>query len=144
MVGRAENKSEVHGVNIFILVLIVVSSAINGAKFAMLEGLYSCFVAMAIFYKKPKFNIIYAACIFLLALVFAMFVLSSNLEKKGLDVDAAPSYMPGGDVLTERLVLRILSNADKYYLTLPGVCLISCRRMICGSDLLLLWWVQRG
>lgn len=108
------------GLIFFILVLIVVSSAINGAKFAMLEGLYSCFVAMAIFYKKPKFNIIYAACIFLLALVFAMFVLSSNLEKKGLDVDAAPSYMPGGDVLTERLVLRILSNADKYYLTLPG------------------------
>lgn len=108
------------GLILFILFLIVVSSAVNGAKFAMLEGLYSCFVAMAIYYKKPKFNIIYAAGIFVMALVFAMFVLSSNLEKKGMDVNAAPSYMPGGDVLTERLVLRILSNADKYYLTLPG------------------------
>ena len=103
-----------------ILIIAVVSSAVNGAKFAMLEALYSSFVAIAIFYRKAKFRIIFAGGVFSVALVFALFVLSINLDKAGFDKEAQPTYMPAGSVLVERLMLRVLGNADKYYLTLPN------------------------
>lgn len=104
----------------FILLIAVLSSAVNGAKFAMLEALYSSFVAIAIFHRKAKFRLIYAGGVFAIALVFALFVLSINLEKAGFDKDSQPTYMDGGSVLVERLMLRVLGNADKYFLTLPN------------------------
>lgn len=101
--------------------LTILSSVVNGAKFAFLEALYVAFVAAFVFYgKKPKFRIGVAAPAFLISLAFALVTLSVNLTKAGVNQSAESEFLPAGGVLTERLALRVLANADKYYLGLPN------------------------
>lgn len=121
-VGRRSSYRSVRALFLLLSVVFVIllSSVVNGAKFAALEGMYGVFVAVAIYAKKPKLKFIYTCSAFLIAAIFAMAALSINLHKTGVDLESKPVYMPGGSVLVERLVLRIIGNADKYYLTLPN------------------------
>lgn len=106
---------------LLLCLIIAVSSAINGAKFALLEALYAIFVANAVFVaRKPKFSVGIAVVVFFGSLCFALGTLAVNLSKAEIGGDAEPRYIEGGNFVVERLVLRVLGNADKYYLGLPG------------------------
>ncbi|QKJ36929.1 hypothetical protein [Pseudomonas sp. MPDS] len=104
----------------FLASLIFVSSIVNGSKFAFLEALYACFVAISIYFSKPKFKVVYFAVVSLAAIFFALLVLMFNLRSNNVDTEADAMYMTGSPVVVERLVFRIIGNADKYYLGLPN------------------------
>lgn len=104
----------------FLAMLIFIGSIVNGSKFAFLEALYSCFVAVSIYFSKPKFKVFYFSIVSLAALFFALLVLTFNLRNNNVDTEADAIYMTGNPVVVERLVFRVLGNADKYYLGLPN------------------------
>jgi len=103
-----------------LLLLIVVGSVVNGAKFALLEAIYAIFVASAIFTERPKFRLWLALSVLVSALIFALLVLSANLNNDAATRGAEATYMEGNSLVVERLVLRVLANADKYYFSLPN------------------------
>ncbi|WP_426146450.1 hypothetical protein [Polaromonas sp. DSR2-3-2] len=105
---------------IFFILLIVLGAVVNGSKFALLESIYAIVLAVCIYREKPKFKVFAVVATFSVILGFALLVLSINLDKSGFDKDAGPAYMAGNSVLLERLLLRVLANADKYYFSLPG------------------------
>lgn len=105
---------------IFFILLIFLGAVVNGSKFALLESIYAVVLAVCIYWKKPKFKVFTVVATFSVILGFALLVLSINLDKSGFDKDAGPAYMAGNSVLLERLLLRVLANADKYYFSLPG------------------------
>ena len=105
---------------IFIITLIILGSVINGAKMALLNFIYSIFVAIAIFDKRPKFSITQIAGIFITVLSFALLVLSTNLEKTNINTENTEQYFNFDSLLLDRLALRVLANADKYYWSLPN------------------------
>jgi len=106
--------------SILLILLIVIGSVVNGAKFALLEAIYAVVVASAIFTSKPRFRLWLALSVFASALAFAMLVLSANLNNDASTKGAEATYMEGNSLVVERLVLRILANADKYYFSLPN------------------------
>lgn len=99
---------------------ILVSSFLNGAKFAILESIYA--VILVLFFAKFRVRIGFTKLLFLgaVVLLFAGYILTRNLENSGVDVSERGVYMPNSSVLVERLVLRVFANADKYYFSLPG------------------------
>jgi hypothetical protein len=104
---------------IFVVFLIVLGSVVNGSKFALLESIYASVLVISIYRKKPKFKAFTVIATFCVIFGFALLVLSINLDKTGFDRDAGPTHMAGNSVLLERLLLRVLANADKYYFSLP-------------------------
>ena len=99
---------------------ILISSFLNGAKFAILESIYA--VILVLFFAKFSVRVGFTK-LFLLGvtvLLFAGYILTRNLENSGVDVSERGVYMPNSSVLVERLVLRVFANADKYYFALPG------------------------
>ncbi|WP_155738228.1 hypothetical protein [Pseudomonas putida] len=100
--------------------LLVISSLLNGAKFAILEGIYASIFALGVYGYRLRLNFFKVGALFSVVLVFAVWVLSKNLEGAGVDTQASGVYMPNTPMLYERLALRILANADKYYLSLPN------------------------
>lgn len=104
----------------FLAALIFIGSIVNGSKFAFLEALYACFVAVSVYFSKPKFKVFYFSIVSMAALFFALLVLTFNLRNNNVDTEADAMYMAGSPVLVERLVFRVLGNADKYFLGLPN------------------------
>lgn len=116
-----------NGIVIFNLLLltvlvmaIVVSSALNGSKFALLEALYACFVGVSVYWGKPKFRVVHVLTVGAIALFFALFALTVNLQNNEVDTGADAQYVTGAPIVVERLIFRVLGNADKYYLGLPN------------------------
>lgn len=105
---------------LFLVFIILFGAILNGAKFALLGSVYTIFVAISIFDVRPRFKISHLLFVFISALFFALATLSMNLDRADFDRSAGPSYIGGESVLLERLVLRIIANADKYYFSLPG------------------------
>lgn len=105
---------------IFIIVIIIVGSVVNGAKMALLNFIYSIFVAITIFDKRPKFNFIQISSIFIVVLSFALIALSINLDKTSISTENTEQYFNFDSFILDRLALRILANADKYYFSLPN------------------------
>lgn len=103
-----------------VLALIVVGSVVNGSKFALLEAIYAVILAIAIHYEKPKFRLWVALSVFFSALGFALLVLSANLRNDSGAQDVDPQYTAGDSLVVERLLLRVIANADKYYFSLPN------------------------
>lgn len=108
------------GFVVLYFVLLVLSSVLNGAKFAILEGVYASLFALAVQGYRLRLGIGKVAGIFSVVLLFAVWVLGKNLEQSGVDSSSAGVYMPNAPILYERLALRVLANADKYYLSLPN------------------------
>ncbi|MEK2611958.1 hypothetical protein WLF18_22980 [Pseudomonas shirazensis] len=101
-------------------VLLIVSSLLNGAKFAVLEGLYTSLFAVAVQGYRMRVSVAKVAIMLAAVLFFAVWVLGKNLEQSGIDSESSGAYMSDTPVLYERLALRILANGDKYYLSLPN------------------------
>jgi len=99
--------------------LLVVSSLLNGAKFAILEGIYASLFALAVQGYKLRLGLGKVLAMFSVVLLFAVWVLGRNLEQSGVDSASTGVYMDDSPILYERLALRILANADKYYFSLP-------------------------
>jgi hypothetical protein len=104
----------------FYLGLMVLSSLLNGAKFAILEGIYASLFALAVQGYRLRLGIGKVLAIFSIVLFFAVWVLARNLQQAGVDGESSGVYMPDTPILYERLALRVLANADKYYLSLPN------------------------
>ncbi len=102
------------------MVLLLVSSLLNGAKFAVLEGIYASLFALAVQGFKVRLSLTKLLALFAMVLLFAVWVLGRNLEQSGVEENATGAYMEDSPILYERLALRILANADKYYLSLPN------------------------
>lgn len=103
-----------------LMLLIVLGSAMNGAKFALLEALYACFVALSIYFGKPRFQMTHLVVVFVVALSFALLGLTLNLRNNNVDTEAEATYIQSAPVVVERLAFRILANADKYFMGLPN------------------------
>lgn len=99
---------------------ILLSSFLNGAKFAILESIYA--VVLVLFFAQFKVRLSVAKLLVLgtAVLLFAGYILTRNLENSGVDATERGVYMPDSSVLVERLVLRVFANADKYYFSLPN------------------------
>lgn len=100
--------------------LLLISSLLNGAKFAILEGLYASFFALAVQGYRLRLSLLKVSVLSAGVLFFAVWVLGKNLQGAGVDTDANGVYMTDTPFIYERLVLRVLANADKYYLSLPN------------------------
>lgn len=100
--------------------LLVLSSLLNGAKFAILEGIYASLFALLVQGYRLRLGVGKVVAIFAVVLFFAVWVLSRNLEQAGVDDTSSGVYMQDTPILYERLALRVLANADKYYLSLPN------------------------
>lgn len=117
-VGKITWRLSIYG--FLFLVLIVIGAVVNGSKFGLLEAIYAVVLALSVYFKKPKFNFLVAVSVMFSALSFAILVLAANLNNEASTGGAEPSYMAGNSLVLERLVLRILANADKYYFSLPN------------------------
>jgi len=105
----------------FLLILITFSAALNGAKFAFLEGIYASIISFVIFsQRKPKFSPAQIAGITLLPVAFAIAALTINLAKNDVTENNTSRQFSEIPFVMERLFLRILGNGDKYYLGLPN------------------------
>ncbi|WP_010224121.1 hypothetical protein [Pseudomonas donghuensis] len=102
------------------LFVLVVSSMLNGAKFAVLEAIYASLFALAMLGIRVRLGFIKVALISTVVGFFALFVLAKNLDNSGVDASSGGGYMPEVPMLVERLVLRVLANGDKYYFALPN------------------------
>lgn len=100
--------------------LLVLSSLLNGAKFAILEGIYASLFALLVQGYRLRLGVGKVVAIFAVVLFFAVWVLSRNLEQAGVDDTSSGVYMQETPILYERLALRVLANGDKYYLSLPN------------------------
>lgn len=106
---------------IFLLLLITFSAALNGAKFAFLEGIYASIISFVIFSRrKPKFSPPQMAGIALLPIAFAIAALTINLAKNDVTENNTSRQFSELPFVIERLFLRVLGNGDKYYLGLPN------------------------
>lgn len=101
---------------------ILISSLSNGAKFALLEVLYSIFLCYVIYTgKKLKITLYSFFSIllgFLLVFVFAISVISLSMKN---NKNVHPQYLPQSTpIAIEKIFLRTLSNGDQSYLGLPN------------------------
>ena len=103
---------------LFIMLLVFLSSFVNGSKFAMLEAIYAIILSMVVYGVRIKLSLISVSILFLFIAGFASIVLSINMDKAGIDKTEA-LFIPGTPPVLERLGLRIFGNSDKYYLSLP-------------------------
>ncbi len=105
--------------SILVLIFIVFTSLIDGAKFALLESMLAVFVALTLFVGKPKFSVVKLSIIIGISLLFAVVLYSVNLKMNSLD-DRKSSYIEGAPFVIEAISFRVLANADKYFLSLPN------------------------
>lgn len=105
---------------VVLLVDIIVSSFLNGAKFAILESIYAVILVLFFAQFKVRLSVTKLFVLGTAVLLFAGYILTRNLENSGVDATERGVYMPDSSVLVERLVLRVFANADKYYFSLPN------------------------
>jgi hypothetical protein len=110
---------------VFLVVLIYVSSLVNGSKGAFLECLYAIvFVNILSVYRlklKTKYILLFGVFFLCVALGWTYYTLSQNLL--AFDVDASvesSQYFSGTGFLTEKFLLRLLAYGDMYFYTLPN------------------------
>ena len=104
---------------IYFIAFIVFTSLIDGAKFALLESAIVVVVALVLSGSKLRINFFKLVIIAVLSFVFALIVYSVNLEKNGYS-SRESEYIEGAPFVIEAMSLRVLANADKYFLSLPN------------------------
>lgn len=102
------------------LIFAVVTSLIDGAKYAFLETIFASFIGARLFNglsnKKKPLNYKIIILVICSALVFATYVYNININNNdGLSKKA--EYVPGPYVV-QAIALRVLANGDKYFLGL--------------------------
>ena len=105
---------------VFSLILFLIfSSLMGGAKFAFLEGLYVMAVAVYAYGKTIKLNIIMASLLIGFSTLFALIIL--NLNSRNKDVADKGLYNDdNSNILIESLISRVIANGDSYYGSLPN------------------------
>jgi hypothetical protein len=102
---------------------MIVSSLLNGAKFAFLEVAYVAAVAIAISTGRkalPIRKIVWPTLVvFSLATVYALAQMSINYHKADSSVGTDAQYIAGAPLLVEQFSVRIISNGDVYFMGLP-------------------------
>ncbi|MBW5406912.1 O-antigen polymerase [Morganella morganii] len=101
-------------------IVVVVSSFVTGAKFALLESALTILVAVYIFSGwKPVFTLKTILVILLLSVImiaFVLFLLTFASESLGY---TKSNYM-NAPVVVELFFMRIFANGDMYYFSLPN------------------------
>jgi hypothetical protein len=105
---------------VLFVIIVTVSSLLNGAKFAILESFYVSIVVLTVANIRFKLSFIKLSIIGAVVLTFCLYILSVNLQNSGVDTSSNGQYLKDSPLIIERLVLRVLANADKYYLALPN------------------------
>ncbi|AHG74142.1 Polysaccharide polymerase [Mannheimia sp. USDA-ARS-USMARC-1261] len=107
------------GLYIALLLFSIASSFINGAKFAIIESIYTAFISIILYYSI-SFKIFTLKRFFLLLIIsFAVLVyVAYFLDRMASDTGMVSKYTDY-PVWFEALLLRIVANADMYYLSLP-------------------------
>lgn len=102
----------------FLIVFIIYSSLQNGAKFALIESFFIVIITIKISKFPVKIKTSHILFTFITSTIFALAVLSLNIKDK---VDTSSGlFTENSNPLVDRLVFRILSNGDLYYLSLPN------------------------
>lgn len=105
--------------SLIFFIFIVFTSLVDGAKFALLESMLAIFVAITLFKGRPKFSFIKLSVLISVSFLFAVVLNSVNLKMNNLE-DSKSSYIVGAPFVIEAISLRVLANADKYFLSLPN------------------------
>lgn len=102
------------------LFVIIISSLIDGAKFALIESLIISFVCLSYYLGTSiKIDLKRLIPILSISLVFAISLYQININKLGRG-DNESQYISGVPYVFEAFALRILANGDKYFLSLPN------------------------
>lgn len=104
---------------IFLMFFCLFSSVLNGAKFALLESVYAVLLTLFFVRGKLKIGFVRVTVIFSVILAFALGAYAINISNNGLSA-VQSKYIPGVPYVFEALFLRVLANADKYFLSLPN------------------------
>ncbi|MBD8105571.1 oligosaccharide repeat unit polymerase [Erwinia persicina] len=104
---------------IYVVAVSLIGAMLSGAKFAMLEQIFVIFTAAFILKRRSiKINIKTILISIILAVVmfiFIFFLIQRMSENIGY---INSQYLPGMPVVFELFLIRILANADSYYLSL--------------------------
>ncbi|HAS6066705.1 TPA: hypothetical protein I7114_08220 [Vibrio vulnificus] len=95
------------------------SAILNGAKFALLESVYAVLLSIFCVNSRLKINVLKLALVAVSAVAFAVLAYSINIKNNGLEFNQS-QYIKSAPYVIEALFLRVLANADKYFLSLPG------------------------
>ena len=110
---------------------MLVSSLLNGAKYALLEAAYVAAVAIAISSGRksvPIRKIVWPALgVLSLATVYALVQLSINSHMSDSPASTDAQYLIGAPLIVEQFTSRIISSGDIYFMGLPPDVLHSIR-----------------
>jgi hypothetical protein len=113
------------------VVFMIISSLLNGAKFALLETAYVAAVAIAISSHRkalPNKKIIWPAiAVLFFATIYALVQLFFNFHEVDSSASAQAQYITGTPLVIEQFSIRIISNGDMYFMGLPPAVLHSLR-----------------
>lgn len=120
----------------FLVFFSIVSSFVNGAKFAVIESIYVMFIASVLYYSM-SFRLFTIRRLFpllviiLIILIYVIYFLDRMAQGLGM-ISQYTNY----PIWLEALLLRIIANGDMYYLSLPEGIIDSTFIMTQVSD----WW----
>lgn len=104
---------------IFLILFVLYSSFLSGAKISVIADIVICFFALSIHNPSPRKYFLNFSILIILGLIFAGFALSANLKANNVDnVDLKDSF--GDNVFLEKSVHRFIANANTSYLLLPN------------------------
>ena len=103
---------------LFVL-FIFITILIDGAKFGLLESILVIILSLYLINKNVKISFIKVIYITIISFVFATAIYSVNIDKHGLS-EKKSIYITDVPFVIEAITLRILANADKYFLSLPN------------------------
>jgi len=101
---------------LFLLVIILFSSILNGAKFAFLESFYIVLLSYTLYKGRFKISLVKAIIILFISTIFALFVLYEQSIKSSNTI----SIYGINYVVLERFVHRVLDNGNQMYMLLPN------------------------
>ena len=105
--------------SITLLIFILVSSLVTGAKFAILESIYLAIITYMLFYGKfikLEFKSILSGLTILLLVVFSSLFFTNRLAES---MDYSSQYTKYNPAV-EMLLSRVIANGDMYYLGLSN------------------------
>lgn len=103
-----------------VLVLFaIISSFMNGSKFAIIESIYTAFISIVLYYSISfkiftMKRVFFLLIISLIVLIYVAYFLDRMASGMGM-VSKYTDY----PIWLEALLLRVIANADMYYLSLP-------------------------
>lgn len=106
--------------SILLLLFIILSALINGAKISILFGLMTALFAIQLTYKGSKVSIKNLVFMIGFGVMFMFFALKINMSNNGEDISSSSKNIVGASLVQEKFINRMVSNGNTAYLILPN------------------------